>query len=63
MTKHAVRKLALSLTLVVLTASAGKGIAQSTSTPTSSTSSPSIVTGTDPAPDFFGIILAGLGLA
>ena len=62
MTKHAVRKLTLALTLVVLTASAGKAIAQST-TSTPPDSSPSIVTGTDPGPDYVGIMLAVLHLA
>jgi hypothetical protein len=59
MTKNVARKVTLALTLVVLTASAGKAIAQSTTPPPST---PSIVTGTDPAPDYVGMILAVLHL-
>ena len=70
MLKNASRKLTLALTLAVLTASAVKAVAQSTTppppAPTTSTpppSSPGIVTGTDPAPDYVGMILAILHLA
>ena len=59
MTKNAARRLALSITLVLLTAPTGKAIAQATTSP----SSPPIVTGTDPGPDYVGIILAVLHLA
>jgi hypothetical protein len=62
MLKNVARKFTLALTLVVLTASASKAIAQST-TSTPPTSSPSIVTGTDPGPDYVGIMLAVLHLA
>jgi hypothetical protein len=63
MTKQFARKLTLALTLVVLTATAaGKAIAQS-STSTPPPSSSPIVTGTDPSPDYVGIILTVLHLA
>jgi hypothetical protein len=56
MTKYAVRTLTLALTLAALTASTGNAFALSTS-------KPSIVTGTDPFPDYVGIVLALLHLA
>jgi hypothetical protein len=58
MTKNAARKLTLALTLVALTASAGKAVAQATTS-----NPPPIVTGTDPSPDYVGIVLAVLHLA
>ena len=58
MTKNAARKLTLALTLVALTASASEAVAQATTS-----NPPPIVTGTDPGPDYAGIILAVLHLA
>jgi hypothetical protein len=61
MFKRSTRNLALTLTLTIGAVPASKIRAQSASTPPSS--SPSVVTGTDPEPDYVGIVLAILGLA
>lgn len=73
MLRKATRTITLALTIALLTATAGKAIAQSStpSNPTSGTSTPppptdpstGVVSGTDPEPDYVGIILSLLHLA
>lgn len=71
MLKNSTRKIVLAFTLAVLAASTGRAIAQSststTGTSTTTTSptdpDPGAVSGTDPEPDYVGIVLALLGLA
>jgi hypothetical protein len=62
MFKQSSRNLALALTLTIAAAPACKALAQSTNRPPDS-STPSVVTGTNPEPDYVGIVLAILGLA
>jgi hypothetical protein len=70
------RKITLVLTLAVLAAPVGRAVAQSSTPPPTpstgtSTTSPGsstdpgsgVVTGTDPEPDYLGIVLMLMGLA
>jgi hypothetical protein len=56
MTKRFLCTPILALTLLALTAAGGRALAQSASAPPPT--NPSIVTGTDPGPDYVRILLA-----